>query len=166
MQLTIRKAVGNDAAAYLAFLKTVGGETDNLSFGKDGITASPDAYAKVIDRVDASENSAMLLALDGSEIVGYCGIYGGDGRTAHRAEIAIFIRRDHWHLGIGSALLTEAKKVAQGFGMHILFLDVRSDNTRAISLYQKCGFTKTGVWHDFFRIDGQYYDVDCMELML
>ena len=37
MNITYRTAVPSDAVQILEYLKQVGGETDNLSFGADGI---------------------------------------------------------------------------------------------------------------------------------
>ena len=51
-------------------------------------------------------------------------------------------------------------------GFEQLNLEVRSDNLRAIRLYEKYGFRKLYVFPGFFKIDGKYIDFDLMNLEL
>ena len=43
LQYTIVRAVPEDAAALLGYLKIIGGETANLSFGPEGVPLSESA---------------------------------------------------------------------------------------------------------------------------
>ena len=43
-------------------------------------------------------------------------------------------------------------------------LEVRSDNARAIRLYEKYGFRKLCTFPHFFKINGEYVDFDLMNL--
>ncbi len=47
-----------------------------------------------------------------------------------------------------------------------LNLEVRSDNTRAIRLYEKYGFYRLCSFPAFFKIDGEYIPFDLMNLDL
>ena len=60
------------------------------------------------------------------------------------------------------AVLAFAKE--NGFGQ--LNLEVRSDNARAIRLYEKYGFRKLCTFPDFFKIHGESIDFDLMNLAL
>lgn len=51
-------------------------------------------------------------------------------------------------------------------GFEQLNLEVRSDNARAIRLYEKYGFRKLCTFPDFFRIHGESIDFDLMNLEL
>ena len=51
-------------------------------------------------------------------------------------------------------------------GIRQLNLQVRSDNARAIRLYEKFGFRKLCTFPAFFRIGGQDIDFDVMLLQL
>lgn len=55
---------------------------------------------------------------------------------------------------------------ARQSGISVIELEVRSDNVSAISLCQKMGFERIGVYPKFFRIDGRDYDADLMNLYL
>ena len=56
-----------------------------------------------------------------------------------------------------------AKNVARA---DIISLEVRSDNARAIHLYQKFGFEKFGTFKGYMKIRGEFVDFDFMNLYL
>ncbi|MBQ6357175.1 MAG: GNAT family N-acetyltransferase [Solobacterium sp.] len=49
-------------------------------------------------------------------------------------------------------------------GVDQITLDVRSDNDRAIRLYRKFGFEKTGVFPGYVKINDELFDCDLMVL--
>ena len=63
-------------------------------------------------------------------------------------------------------MLTRLIVVAQQSGLKFLSLEVRSDNDRAIHLYESLGFQKLGTFKHFMEINGQIIDFDIMELLL
>lgn len=60
-------------------------------------------------------------------------------------------------------LLDFAKNIAKS---EVVSLEVRSDNQRAINLYQKFGFEKIGHFKGYFKIDNELIDFDIMEKIL
>ena len=50
--------------------------------------------------------------------------------------------------------------------MQVIHLGVKADNENAIKLYKKLGFEKIGVYKNFFKINGIYYDEILMNLYL
>lgn len=167
MELTYREAQPADAAALLDYLKTVGGESDNLTFGSDGLPFSPEQEAKFLESKQHDPHSLILLALDGKEIVGNGSIDGSaHPRLGHRCSLAITIRKSHWGQGIGSGLMTRMIAFARAAGTEVIGLEVRSDNNRAIALYRKFGFEKFGTFRKFIKIGDKYFDADYMNLYL
>ena len=65
-----------------------------------------------------------------------------------------------------SALTEAVLAFAKENGFEQLNLEVRSDNARAIRLYEKYGFRKLCTFPDFFKIDGESIDFDLMNLEL
>lgn len=63
---------------------------------------------------------------------------------------------------MAEAIIDFARK--NGFSQ--LNIEVRSDNVRAIRLYEKLGFRKLCTFPAFFRIDGRDIDFDLMNLSL
>ena len=50
--------------------------------------------------------------------------------------------------------------------IELINLEVRSDNIRAIQVYEKYGFRKIGTSPAYYKMDGTYYDFDLMVLDL
>ncbi|HIZ48589.1 MAG TPA: GNAT family N-acetyltransferase, partial [Candidatus Gemmiger excrementavium] len=71
-----------------------------------------------------------------------------------------------WGQGVGSALMARLLVFARKHGVEIINLEVRSDNLRAIRLYEKYGFRRIGTSPAFFKIGGQYVDAEMMYLDL
>lgn len=167
MCIRYRTAVPADAAQLLEYLKTVGGETDNLTFGSDGIPFTVEQEEALLARLAQSAHSRFFLALDGERIVGNACVDGnGNPRFRHRRNLAITVLRDHWGQGIGSCLMEQMIAFSRATGAELLSLEVRADNERAKALYRKFGFTTFGTFPKYFKIGDRYYDVDCMTLVL
>ena len=167
MNITYREATGADAEALLLHLNTVGEETDNLSYGGDTFRISPEKEAKFIDRFSKSETDVMYVAECEGKIVGNAIVERNRiARYSHRAEITVTVLRDYWGRGIGSRLMQMMIDFAKETGVEILYLEARSDNERAISLYKKFGFVSVGIYKNFFKIEGKYHDANLMTLSI
>ncbi|MBQ4105809.1 MAG: GNAT family N-acetyltransferase [Clostridia bacterium] len=167
MSFSIREVFPEDAAEILEYLKTVGGETDNLTFGAEGMPASVEDERMFIESISESCNSAMFVCIDDEEVVALASVNGNlRERLKHRASVAISVRKSHWGRGIGSEMMRKLIEFSSVSGIEILSLEVRSDNLRAIGLYKKFGFQKIGSFKGFFKIDGEYIDFDLMNLYI
>ena len=167
MSITYRTAAPSDAAALLEYLKAVGGETDNLTFGAAGIPFTLEQEQKYLEGLQTDPVNSLLLALDGEKIVGNACVDGSpNARLCHRRNLAITVLRDYWGRGIGTGLMEKMLAFCRESGAELASLEVRSDNERAKALYRKFGFVSFGTFPKFFKIDGQYFDVDCMTLEL
>lgn len=167
MNITYRTAVPSDAAQILEYLKQVGGETDNLTFGANGIPYTVEQEAALLERIAGDPLNSFFLALDGEKIVGNACVNGfGNPRFRHRVTLAITVLRDYWGQGIGTGLMERMLSFAREIGAELASLEVRSDNERAKALYRKFGFQSFGSFPKYFKLNGQYFDVDCMTLEL
>lgn len=167
MNITYRTAVPSDAAQLLEYLKQVGSETDNLTFGAAGIPFTVEQEAALLGRIADSPLSSFFLALDGEKIVGNACVDGSaNPRMRHRRNLAITVLRDCWGRGIGTGLMERMLAFARESGAELASLEVRSDNERAKALYRRFGFVRFGTFPKFFKIDGNYFGVDCMTLEL
>lgn len=166
-ELVIRYAESKDAEAVLEYLKIVGSETENLLFGAEGVPFTRIQEEKFIAAINASAKSCMILACLNEKIVGVASLQGSEReRISHRAEIAVSVMKAHWGSGVGSGLMKELIRFAKSKNIEIISLEVKSDNDRAIRLYEKLGFSKFGTYKKFFKINGKYYDADYMNLYL
>ena len=167
MNITYRTAVPSDAARLLDYLKQVGGETDNLTFGAGGIPFTVEQEEALLERIAKDPRSSFFLALDGEKIVGNACVDGSaNARLCHRRNLAITVLRDYWGRGVGTGLMERMLAFCRESGAELASLEVRSDNERAKALYRKFGFVSFGSFPKFFKIDGEYFSVDCMTLEL
>jgi ribosomal protein S18 acetylase RimI-like enzyme len=157
-----------DAAAMIRYLNEVGGESDNLLFGKDEFYLTVEKEAQYIEGINSNPDSLMLLGLIGSKIVSVSLISSlGRKRIAHNSDLSISVKKDYWGLGIGNAVIAELLNFAREHRSIInVSLGVRADNKAAIHLYEKFGFKRIGVHQDYFNVSGTYYDELLMDLYL
>ena len=166
MSIIIERARPKDAAEILEYLKKIGGETDNLSFGKEGLAFTAEAEANYIAKIENSRDDVMLIAKDDDKIVGTASLARLPRRMAHRGDVSVSVLRAYWNKGIGGRLLAELIDFARNNSFEAIDLQVRSDNLAAIHLYEKFGFEKIGTHPAFFKIDGEAVPCDYMILKI
>lgn len=166
MKIIVREAVAEDAEQIIAYTKIVGGETENLTFGKTGFPVTLEQEEEFLKSISNDKTSVNLVACKDGKIIGEGSLSGFPRRMSHRAELGITVRKDYWGQGIGSLLMKKLIKYAKENRIEILNLDVRSDNVNAIHLYEKFGFKHIGTSPAFFKIDGKYTDFELMYLDL
>lgn len=168
MNIIYREAEPSDAGKFLEYCKIVGSETDNLTFGAEGLSLTISQEADFIRKFAGNPGSIMIVAFDEGELIGTgaVSVVSGKTRFAHRREIAISVRKDYWGKGIGTGIMNVLMDFAKKSGAEVLELEVRSDNEAAISLYKKFGFEKIGTNEKFFKINGEFFAADYMNLYL
>lgn len=166
MSIIIERAAASDAQALLDYLRQVGSETENLTFGSEGVPFTAEAEAEFLSAQAASTDNIMLLAKDNGQIVGCASLNRLPRRMKHRGDFAVSVRKSHWNQGIGSRLLEQIVQFAKNNHFRQIDLQVRSDNTAAIHLYEKYGFRKIYTYPGFFRMGGQDIDFEIMLLQI
>lgn len=165
----IREARIDDAAALLAYLRQVGGESDGLTFDAKGLPFTVEQERQYLDMRMCSANNITLLALEGDRIIGSLGVDTPSfERFSHRGEMGISVLKECWGQGVGSALLEAMLSWIRDFptGLRKIDLTVREDNRRAIALYRKFGFRQEGTIGRFVLIGSTFYDGITMGLLL
>lgn len=165
-KILIKEAVPADAVKCLNYLKQIGRETDNLTFGAEGLPVSPADEAKFLQAVHDDRGSVSYFAWHEGHIVGDVSLNALPRRMSHRSNLGLLVVKAWWGKGIGSSLLQKAVDYAEANGVELINLEVRSDNYRAIRLYERFGFRKIGVSPAYFKIGADYIDFDLMYLDL
>jgi len=83
----------------------------------------------------------------GPELLGYFVLLVAAGE-GHLLNLSIAAARQR--AGHGSALLTEAMRMARGRGAQHVFLEVRPSNQGAKALYSRFGFRQVAVRHGYY----------------
>ena len=114
---------------------------------------------------DAARNLMIIAEVEG-KIAGNCQFSEiGKSRikVRHRCSMAIGLYREYWGLGIGKALIELLAEKAAENGYEQMELEVISSNARAIGLYTRMGFVKTGEIPNAMKYkDGRYDGLDIM----
>lgn len=112
--------------------------------------------------------SIMLLALDGEEIVGIATIHSSAKiKARHDGELGIVVAKKYQRQGIGTELIRQLIEWAKGNGVTTrISLDTRADNVKAAELYMKFGFVVEGCRRNSTLLDGKYYDLYVMGMMI
>lgn len=163
----IRSVNIKDAEEILEYCKIVGGETDNLLFGSEGLGFSVETERTIIENIAVKEKDIMLAAMDGDNVVGIGNIMGnGRMRIGHQARLAISVRKDYWRQGVGSRIMQSLIDFAKERSIEVITLEVYHDNESAIKLYQKFGFKEIGYFKNFSKVNDEYKDAVLMNLYL
>ena len=158
-----------DAQAVLDYMCRVGGETDFLLCDENGIQGlTLEGEKRWLQASNEDPSRAMFLGFVEGELMALFDFRPlGRSRIAHNAEVGLTVAKDFWHIGAGSIameiLIDQARKAE---GIRILTLTVRTDNVRAIALYERFGFQKAGLHRSRIRVRDQYFDEMAMDLEL
>ena len=171
MNIRMADATTADASAIIAFMNRVGGESDNLTFGKDEffIQDAPEE-AKLIKRQQNQGGFVLLAWADisrkkgGPQLVGLLSVDRGTRtRLRHRGTLMLSVLKEYWHQGVGTRLLQQGVARAESDQtLDVLALEVRSDNAHAIRLYERFGFERTGTNRGLLKIADTLYDTHLM----
>lgn len=163
--MTYRTPCGDDAAEMIRYLKSVGSESDNLTFGSEGLPVTEEQERKFLSSI--GPNAYFVIAVDDDgRITGDAFLERGPRRLHHAAELGISTLKEYWGRGIGSRLMEELIAYAKENGITKINLRVRADNERAKVLYKKFGFVKEGDDRRMMEIDGEYFDGEHWGLVL
>lgn len=160
-ELVIDRANREDAEQYCNISNQGFKETRYLSRGSEDEGISLESCISFIEDVAESEKEALLVAKYQERIVGYGDILGCLNRVKmkHKCDLNVFVLKEYWGYGIGSALMKALIEFADKAGYEKIDLSVADDNHRAVKLYERMGFEITGrEVHAMKHADGDYSD--------
>lgn len=167
-QIIYRRAQESDAKKIVDFYNYVGGETSYLSFEKDEYPMNVTEQEEELRSLESKKASIMLLAMDGEDITGIATINSSAKiKARHDGELGIVVAKKYQGQGIGTELIRQLIEWAKGNGVTTrISLDTRADNVKAVELYMKFGFVVEGCRRNSTLLDGKYYDLYVMGMML
>jgi RimJ/RimL family protein N-acetyltransferase len=166
--LVIREAAVEDARAILEYVEHISGESDFLSFGPGEFELTVEEEEDFLRRCSDSDSQLYMVGLIDDTIVSTLTFSAGRRpRMRHSGEFGMSVRKQVWGLGIGSLMLDTLIAWARDTGTVIkIDLRVRTDNQRAIRLYERKGFVIEGTIRKEIFLDGTYFDHYWMGLEL
>ena len=151
----IRSPKDEDIPGMLEYLYVTAGETEFvLRYPEECGKYTAEGEKALFDRVNKSDNEAMLVCLIEGKIAGNCQITWSKGiKTRHRASVAIALLSEYWNQGIGTRLFQELIRIAEeNKDLIQIELDFIEGNSRARALYEKMGFRITGIKPNAIRL--------------
>lgn len=156
MEIKIRSLQISDVDYMIEFIKDKD-ISKNFLF-----TRYPYSKEKMIDFIKKSwedkDNLHYAIDIDGE----YAGTVSlkNINYIDRNAEYAIVLRKKFWGLGISKEATIEILNYAFNvLNLNKVYLNVLSENIRAIKFYEKFGFKKEGVFKKHIYLNGKYCDL-------
>lgn len=167
-QALLRRLQPADAEKMLEFLRETSRESDFLLRYPEENIMGISEEVQFLEGICQSDNKIMLACVIDGSVAGNLSLRGNDYRKLrHRAELALAVRKNYWHLGIGRAMLTEAVGLARNLGLKYLELDYIDSNARAKGLYESLGFQEIArIPQAYCQPDGTFADAILMRKCL
>lgn len=167
-QALLRRLQPADAEKMLEFLRETSRESDFLLRYPEENMMGISEEVQFLEGICQSDNKIMLACVIDGSVAGNLSLRGNDYRKLrHRAELALAVRKNYWHLGIGRAMLAEAIGLARNLGLKYLELDYIDGNARAKGLYESLGFQEIArIPQAYCQPDGTFADAILMRKCL
>jgi len=154
--MIVREIKASDAKNLAVLIQQVDGSSSYMLWEEGERDIQPE---KMMESMMNKENSTILVAADGTELVGYLLVIGGNARkNRHSAYVVIGILMDYRGKGIGTLLFEKLEQWTLKHHLHRLELTVVTQNEAGLSLYKKMGFKVEGTKRDSLYINGEYLD--------
>ncbi len=166
--LLLREAVADDAPALLEFLEVIAADTTYITFEPGEFSLTEEQEREFLEECRSTANHLCLVAFVGDTLAGCLSFSAGKyRRNQHNGFFGVSVRRELWSHGAGSALLDGLIDWARASNVvRKIDLYVRTDNHRAIALYERKGFVHEGTKRMDLIVDGHAHDSHLMGLVL
>jgi RimJ/RimL family protein N-acetyltransferase len=128
--------------------------TKNEKFSRE---AEIDWLSKTLASLEKDEIFCLVAEVDG-KVVGSSDIHPLSGFSKHVGIVGMIIKNGFREIGIGTEVLKTLVEQARKMGLKVLTLSAFATNKRAIHVYEKVGFVRTGVIPKKLFKDGVYID--------
>lgn len=156
--IEIRAALPEDGAALMRLVEQVNRETEFLGTAEERLPWA-DRAAETIQAMTARDGGIYLLALRGSEPIGFLGAFAG---AVQRTRDVLFVghvglRQAERGRGIGRRLFVAMEAWAKARGVRRIELRVDETNQPGRALYRRREFTVEGRMPDAALVDGAWH---------
>ena len=154
--LIIRPVDLEDARSIIQLYQALDSESDFMLFGKDERIMTVQSIRKQIGVWKKSLQSNMFVGILNGQFAGFILINGGPPpRASHRASLDIGVRQAFHGKNVGVSLMEKAQAYAIETNIQRIELSVTENNSRAISLFKKMGYTIEGTRTNSLKVNGE-----------
>lgn len=166
---TIRPVMTDDAAALIEYGKMLAGEPENniLFDSADEFTFTLEQEIGIVQGAIDSPTAQWLVAVDeAGTLIGSINVFPGRRGLRHTVSLSMTVAKEWRDQGVGTALMREMMAWCDANPqIRRLELDVFTENTRAIHLYEKLGFVREGVRQAAVLKAGRFRDLLMMAVL-
>lgn len=153
----LRQLCLKDANGMLEWMKD---NSINQYFRFNASEISEESVRKFIEKSQGDKDNKHYAVVDQEDIyLGTISLKNID-LINHNAEYSIALRKCAIGMGIAKSATEEILRIAfDELKLHRVYLNVLSDNTRAIKFYSKVGFQYEGEFKEHLSINGAYKNI-------
>lgn len=111
--------------------------------------------AKIFDDIENNKKIHIVAEVNG-QYAGNCEIRVHERRQAHVGDVGISIAAQYREEGIGYELLASLIEEGKKAGLKLLIIHCFQNNERALHLYEKLGFTRSGLVPGVYAYKGSH----------
>jgi len=158
--LEIRKAKDTDAQNIIEHIRQISDESEYHTFVSDEFKLTVDEQVRIIESVELSDNSLILVCYFENELVGVLTLNGAKrSRTKHSGTLGITLKEKYCGRGLGHKLMDYMDSwIINGNIITKVNLVVHQENQKAIKFYENLGYLYEGRSARYFNNNGQYFD--------
>jgi putative acetyltransferase len=161
----IRPATENDAEAIAAAEQQTAAAQEGLLASRPHEISADAVRSKIVSMRD---NGLFIVLEEKGEVLGHLLLERMDlESTRHVVRLTIVVHPGYTGKGHGRQLMDHAIAWAvQSEDVEKIELNVRPNNSRAVKLYESCGFEVEGVYRDRIKLTHGYADDVAMALFV
>lgn len=125
-----------------------------------------DFLASVLKRVETKEEFFLIAEVEGKAVASSEIGQGTGSYDSHVGMIGIVVKDGFRDMGLGTIMMKTLVERGRSMGLKVLTLCVFSTNKRAIHVYERVGFVRTGYIPRRFFKSGKYVDEVVMTMLL
>jgi len=166
-KVVLRTPMWEDLDDLLEMINSLVDERANIMLNKRVSREEEiDWLAKTLSRVERGEAVYVVAEVGGKVVANSELSRRQGGYDKHVGGIGIGIKKGFRDLGIGTELMKVLIEQGRAMGLKVLTLSAFENNKRAIHVYEKVGFKKTGLIPKKFFKKGKYVDEVMMTMLL
>lgn len=157
--MVIREAERKDAEKLSNLIREIDNTSQYMLWEAGERKLASEDQLKMFEKLNKNANSAIFVAEEVAELVGYLFAIGGNARrNKHAVYIVIGVSGKNRGAGIGTKLFQALDEWAANNNIHRLELTVVIKNKAGLKLYKKAGFQIEGTKRNSLYIDGEFVD--------
>ena len=126
----------------------------------------PTVELRAADKGIFVDGAMQLAALCGGTLVGCVDLYNYDP-VNERAEVGIVVDAAYRRQGMASSMLAELDALCRHtLALHQLYCDVAVCNEAALKLFERAGYRRAALLHQWVKVGDRYADVVRLQHLL